>query len=74
MLKQGDLILTVWCHMIMIHKSRDKFHSKWEGPFVIESICSNRAYRLDKVDSEVLMAPINSKFLKSITLRKFPWR
>lgn len=39
---------------------------------MVEFVYSNGAYRLAKLDDEVLMVPINGKFLKSIILRKFP--
>jgi len=32
--------------MIMTHKTKSKFQLKWEGPFVIETVYSNGAYRL----------------------------
>lgn len=50
--------------MIVTHKSKSKFQPKWEGPFVIESVYSNRVYRFAKLDGKIMMAPINSKFLK----------
>ena len=38
--------------------------SKWEGPFIIETVYSNGAYRLMTSDGDLLMMPINGKFLK----------
>jgi len=50
--------------MIMTHKTKEKFHPKWEGPFVVESVYSNGAYRLITSSSDTLIMPINGRFLK----------
>jgi len=55
--------------MIMTHKTENKFQPKWEGPFVIETVYSNGAYRLMTSDGDLLMMPINGKFLK----KYYPW-
>ena len=55
--------------MIMTHKTKDKFQPKWEGPFVIETVYSNGAYRLMTSYGDLLMMPINGKFLK----KYYPW-
>ena len=60
----GDLVLAVRRSMVMTHKTKGKFQPKWEGPFVIESVYSNGAYRLINVEGDTLMMPINGKFLK----------
>ena len=62
--KKGDLILAVRRPMVMTYKTKGKFLPKWEGPFVVESVYSNGAYRLIIPDGDTLMMPINSKFLK----------
>ena len=62
--KKGDLVLAVRRPMVTTHKKRGKFNPKWEGPFVIESVYSNGAYRLINHDGGKLMMPINGKFLK----------
>ena len=43
---------------------KGKFQSKWEGPFVVESVYSNGAFRLITLDGDTLMMPINGRFLK----------
>jgi len=48
----------------MTHKMKEKFLPKWEGPFVVESVYSNGAYRLISPEGDILMMPINEKFLK----------
>ena len=60
----GDLVLAVRRPMIMTHKTKGKFNPKWKGTFVIESFYSNGAYRLTTAKGELLMMPINGKFLK----------
>ena len=50
--------------MVMTHKIKGKFQPKWEGPFVIETVHSNGAYRLATPDVDILMMPVNGKFLK----------
>lgn len=35
-----------------------------EGPFVMESLFSNGAYRLAKLDDEVIMTLVKDKFFK----------
>ena len=62
--RKGDLVLAVRQPMIMTYKTKGKFQPKWEGPFVIETVYSNGAYRLMTSDGDLLMMPINGKFLK----------
>ena len=62
--KKGDLILAVRRPMIMTHKTKEKFQRKREGSFVVESVYSNRAYRLITSDGDTLMMPINGRLLK----------
>ena len=62
--QKGDLVLAVRRPMIMMHETKGKFQPKWEGLFVIETIYSNGAYRLMTLDGDLLMMPINGKFLK----------
>jgi len=50
--------------MVMTHKTTGKFKPKWEGPFVVDTVYSNGAYRLANPNSDTLMMPINGKFLK----------
>jgi len=50
--------------MVMTHKTKGKFQPKWEGPFVIEIVYSNGAYRLATPGGYTLMMLVNGKFLK----------
>jgi len=50
--------------MVMMHKNKGKFQPKWEGPFVVESVYLNGAYRLITPDGDMLMMLINGRFLK----------
>jgi len=40
------------------------FQPKWEGPFILELVYSNGAYHLITLDGDMLMMPINVRFLK----------
>ena len=62
--QKGNLVLAVRRPMIMTHKTEGKFQPKWEGPFVIETVYSNGTYRLMTSDGDLLMMPINDRFLK----------
>ena len=48
----------------MTHKTKGKFQLKWEGPFVVESVYSNGAYRLITPEGDTVMMPIYGRFLK----------
>ena len=63
-LKKWDLVLAIRRPMVITHKTKGKFQPEWEGPFVVESVYSNRAYRLANQNGDTLMIPINGKFLK----------
>ncbi|XP_020253934.1 uncharacterized protein LOC109831000 [Asparagus officinalis] len=62
--KKDDLVLAVRQPMVMTHKTKGKFNPEQEGPFVIESVYSNGAYRLINQKGDRLMMPINGEFLK----------
>ena len=62
--KEGELVLSVRRPMILTSKKKEKFQSKWEGPFVVETVYSNGAYRLVKPNGDRIMMPINGKYLK----------
>ena len=56
--KKGDLVLAVKRPMQITHKSKGKFQPKWEGPFVVEFVYSNGAYRLTTVEGNIRMMPV----------------
>ena len=59
----GDLVLAVRRPIITTHRTGNKFVSKWDGPYVIQEVYTNGAYKL--VDQDGLrIGPINGKFLK----------
>ena len=66
--KKGDLVLAVRRPMFMTHKIKGKFQFKWEGPYVVETVYSNEAYRLINANGDMLMMPINEKLLKKYHL------
>ena len=49
----------------MAHKIKGKFQRKWEEPFMVEIVYSNRVYHLN---GDTLMILINGKFLKKYYL------
>ena len=65
----GDLVLAVWWPIITTHRTGNKFTSKWDGPYVVQEVYTNRAYKLIDNDG-VRIGPINGKFLK----RFYAWK
>ncbi|KAK9714901.1 hypothetical protein RND81_06G129300 [Saponaria officinalis] len=59
----GDIVLAVRRHIIISHKTGNKFTPKWDGPYVVQEVYTNGAYKI--VDNDGLrVGPINGKFLK----------
>ena len=59
----GDIVLAVRRPIITSRKTGSKFTSKWDGPYVVQEVYTNGAYKI--VDAEGLrVGPINGKFLK----------
>ncbi|XP_060170887.1 uncharacterized protein LOC132601846 [Lycium barbarum] len=59
----GDQVLVVRRPIITSRRSGNKFSAKWDGPYVMQEVCSSGAYKL--VDLEGLrIGPINGKFMK----------
>ncbi|KMT11045.1 hypothetical protein BVRB_5g111360 [Beta vulgaris subsp. vulgaris] len=59
----GDMVLDVKRPIIVSHKTGSKFDSKWDGPYVVQEVYTNGAYKI--VDADGLrIGPINGKFLK----------
>ncbi|KAK4580976.1 hypothetical protein RGQ29_024579 [Quercus rubra] len=59
----GDLVLAVQRPIITTHRIGNKFTSKWDGPYVVQEVYTNGAYKLIDNDG-VRINPINGKFLK----------
>ncbi|KAI3455106.1 hypothetical protein Pfo_011769 [Paulownia fortunei] len=59
----GDLVLAVRRPIITIHRTGNKFTSKWDGPYVVKEVYTNGAYKLVAEDG-LRIGPINGKFLK----------
>ncbi|XP_027154861.1 uncharacterized protein LOC113754810 [Coffea eugenioides] len=59
----GDMVLAVRKLIVMTHRTKDKFVSKWDGPYVVREIYTNGAYKLVDKD-DVKVGPINGKFMK----------
>ncbi|XP_069145644.1 uncharacterized protein [Solanum lycopersicum] len=61
--KVGDQVHAVRRPIIISHKSKGKFTSKWDGTYVIQEVYSSGAYKLVNADG-LRIGPINGKFLK----------
>ncbi|KAB2611155.1 S2-RNase [Pyrus ussuriensis x Pyrus communis] len=59
----GDLVLALRRPIITTHKTKSKFTSKWDGPYVIQEIYTNGAYLIMAEDG-LKIGPINGRFLK----------
>ena len=59
----GDLVLALRRPIIITHKTKSKFTSKWDGPYVIQEVYTNGAYLIMAEDG-LRIGPINGKFLK----------
>lgn len=57
------MVLVIERLMIMIHKTKDKFETKWEEPFIVEIVYSNELCRLINQDGDRIMMSVNSEFL-----------
>ena len=61
----GDSVLAIRRPIITTHCTGNKFTSKWDGPYVVQEVYTNRAYKLIDNDG-VRISPINGKFLKHL--------
>ncbi|KAM1908815.1 hypothetical protein ACFX1X_028672 [Malus domestica] len=59
----GDLVLALRRPIITTHKTKSKFTSKWDGPYVIQEVYTNDAYLIMAEDG-LKIGPINGRFLK----------
>uniref|UniRef100_A0A803LJ78 Uncharacterized protein n=1 Tax=Chenopodium quinoa TaxID=63459 RepID=A0A803LJ78_CHEQI len=59
----GDTVLAVRRPIIISSKKGNIFSSKWDGPYIVQEVYINGAYKI--VDADGLrVGPINGKFLK----------
>ena len=59
----GELVLAVRRPIITRDIQENKFTLKWEGPYIVKEVFTNRAYKI--IDQDGLrIGPINDKFLK----------
>ncbi|KAM1069500.1 hypothetical protein ACFX2B_001346 [Malus domestica] len=61
--QMGDLVLSLRMPIITTHKTKSKFTSKWDGPYVLQEVYTNGAY-LIMVEDGLKIGPINGRFLK----------
>ncbi|KAL2944011.1 Gypsy retrotransposon integrase-like protein 1 [Bienertia sinuspersici] len=58
-----DMVLAVRRPIITSKKTGSKFTSKWDGPYVVQEVYTNGAYKIVDADG-VRVGPINGKLLK----------
>ncbi|KAM2766319.1 hypothetical protein COP1_022238 [Malus domestica] len=61
--QMGDLVLSLRRPIITTHKTKSKFTSKWDRPYVIQEVYTNGAYLIMAEDG-LKIGPINGRFLK----------
>ena len=59
----GYLVLAIRRPIITTHKIGIKFTSKWDGPYVVQEVYNNGAYKI-VIEDELRIGPINGKFVK----------
>ncbi|XP_075674834.1 uncharacterized protein LOC142644031 [Castanea sativa] len=59
----GDLVLAIQRPIIVTHRTKNKFVSKWDGTYIVQEAYTNGAYKL-VVEDGLRIGPINGKFLK----------
>ncbi|KAM0988761.1 hypothetical protein ACFX2A_012885 [Malus domestica] len=59
----GDLVLSLRRPIIITHKTKSKFTSKWDGPYVIQKVYTIGAY-LIMVEDGLKIGIINGRLLK----------
>ncbi|KAM2283028.1 hypothetical protein ACFXTI_032192 [Malus domestica] len=59
----GDLVLVLRRPIITTHKTGSKFTSKWDGPYIVQEVYTNGAYKIME-EYGLRIGPINGKFLK----------
>ena len=60
--KIGDQVL--YFNVTLDHSHSGKFIPKWKGPFIIQQVLPNGAYKLQTEDEQSLRTPINGDLLK----------
>ncbi|KAM1510407.1 hypothetical protein ACFX10_019464 [Malus domestica] len=58
-----DLVLALRRLIITTHKTKNKFTSMWDGPYIIQKVYTNGAY-LIMAKGGLKIDPINCRFLK----------
>ena len=64
----GDKVL--YFNVTLDQSHSGKFKPKWKGPFTIEQVLPNGAYKLQFMDGQILTTPINGNLLKPYFERK----
>jgi len=61
--EEGDLVLAIRRPIIMSKHMGNKFFSKWNGPYVVQEVYTNRAYKIVN-ENGLRIRPINDKFFE----------
>jgi hypothetical protein len=59
----GDKVL--YFNVILDQSHSEKFNPKWKGPFIIQEVLSHEAYKLQSMEGQSILTPINGNLLKS---------
>ena len=59
----GDLVLAIRRPINMKNRMGNKFLLKWDGPYIVQKVYTNGAYKIIDQD-EVIVGPISGRFLK----------
>ena len=54
----------LYFNVTLDHSHSGKFILKWKGPFIIQQILPNGAYKLCTQEGQLLQTPINGNLLK----------
>ncbi|KAM1606963.1 hypothetical protein ACFX1Z_027600 [Malus domestica] len=61
--QMGDLVIALCRPIITTHKTKSKFTSKWDRPYVIQEVYTNDVY-LIMAEDDLKIGTINGRFLK----------
>jgi hypothetical protein len=62
--QKGELVIILQHPIIVTHKTKGKFESKWEGPFIIQQVYYGGTYLLVDYHGLCPMPPVNGRYLK----------
>ena len=54
----------LYFNVILDHSHSGKFNPKWKGPYIVQEVLPNGAYKLKTSDNQLLPTPVNGNLLK----------